>query len=254
MKERGVFKPVEAMSNPMGLCRFYRMSSKKSNVLTGPKSADCARKIHDMIKLVKGVGQPLTVVAFEGEMVTHLGLLQELHSHLTLSHIVIHTLDEAKVGPKNCMSCCPFCVYIIKNDYSFLNHIIVGHYWNSFSCGKCLKFVVTNGQQMKRHIPGCGKPKKEHKKKHSTGNKVPSAQSSSKSGHRSKKARKNKTDKEGVSAAGQKKPCGSPPKSSMVAASQEQAPNTLCHSARQATSVSGHPKKSKKREKTKKSK
>ena len=107
---------------------------------------------------------------------------------------------------------------------------------------------------MKRHIPDYGKPKKEHKKKRSKDNKVPEAQSSSTSGHKSKKAKKNKTEKEGVSVVGQKKPCGSPSKSSMVATSQEQAPNTLCHSACKANSISGHPKKSKKREKSKKSK
>ena len=97
--------------------------------------------------------------------------------------------------------------------------------------------MATNGQQMKRHIPGCGKPKKERKKKHSTGNK---------SGHKFKTAKKNKTDKEGVSTAGQKKPCSSPPKSSMAAASQEQTPNIPCHSAHKVSSISGHPKKSKK--------
>ena len=253
MEERRVFKPMEAINNPMGLCRFYQMSSKKSNVLTGLKSTDCACKIHDMIKLAKGVGWPLTVIVFKGEMVTPLGLLQELHSRLTLSHITIHTLEEVKVGPKNRVSCCPICMYVVKNDYSFLNHIIVGHYWSSFSCGKCLKFVG-NGQQMKRHIPDCGKPKKECKKKHSKDNKVPEAQSSSKSGHKSKKVKKNKTDKEGVSVAGQKKLCGSPSKSSTVATSQEQAPNTPHHSARKANSISGHPKKSKKHEKSKKSK
>ena len=98
---------------------------------------------------------------------------------------------------------------------------------------------------MKRHIPGCGKLKKECKKKCSTGNK---------SGHKFKTVKKNKTDKEGVSAVGQKKLQGSPPKSSMVAASQEQTPNTPCHSAHKVSSISGHPKKSKKHENTKKSK
>ena len=211
---------------------------------TGPKSTDCTHKIHDMIKLAKGVRQLLTVIVFEGEIVTPLGLLQELHSHLTLSCIPIHTLEEVKVGPKNCMSCCPICVYVVKNNYSFQNHIIIRHYLSSFSCGKCLKFMVTNGQQMKRHIPGCGKPKKESKKKHSKDNKVLEVKSSSKSGHKSKKVKKNKTDKEGVSAVGQKKLRGSPSKSSMAATSQEQAPNTLRHSAHKANSISGHPKKS----------
>ena len=136
MEECGVFKPLETIDNPIGLCRFYRMSSKKSNVLTGPKSADCAHKIHDMIKLAKGVRQLLTVIVFKGETVTPLGLLQELHLCLTLSHVAIHTLEEVKVGPKNHMSCCPICTYVVKNDYSFLNHIIIGYYWSSFSCRK----------------------------------------------------------------------------------------------------------------------
>ena len=203
MEERRVFKPVEAINNPMGLCRFYCMSSKKSNVLTGPKSTDCTCKIHDMIKLAKGVGQPLTVIAFEGETVTPLSLLQKLHSRLTLSHIAIHALEEAKVGPKNCVSCCPICTYMVKNDYSFLNQIIIRHYWSSFSCRKCLKCVVTTGQQMKSHISSCGEPKKERKKQHSKDHKVPEVQSSSRSGHKSKKVR-NKSVKEGVSVVDRK--------------------------------------------------
>ena len=107
---------------------------------------------------------------------------------------------------------------------------------------------------MKRYISDCGKPKKECKKKHSKENKALEVQSSSKSGHKSKKVTKNKTDKEGVSMAGQKKPHSSPSKSSMAATSQEQAPNTPRCSVRKANSISGHPKKSKKHEKSKKSK
>ena len=130
MEERGVFKPAEAINNPMGLCRFYQVSSQKSNVLIGPRSADCARSIQGMVELAKEVGQSLTIVVFEGESVTPSCLLQEVHSCITIS-----TPEEVKVGPKNHMSCCPICVYVVQNDYSFLNHIIVGHYWSSFSCG-----------------------------------------------------------------------------------------------------------------------
>ena len=82
-------------------------------------------------------------MVFEGGMVTPLGFLQELHLCLTLSCIAISTPEEVKVGLKNCMSCCPICAYIVKNDYSFLNHIIIGHYWSSFSCGKCLEFAAS---------------------------------------------------------------------------------------------------------------
>ena len=227
MEEHGVFKPAEAINNPMGLCRFYRTSSKKSNVLTGPSSADCTRNIQGMVELAKGVRQPLTVIVFEGESVTPLCLLQELHLRLTLSHIEISTPDEVKVGQKNCVSCCPICAYMAQNDNLFLNHIIVGHYWSSSSCGKCLKFVAATGQQMKRHILGCGKPQKEHMRRHSSNNQVPEARSSLRSGHESKKA-KNKSDKEGIGAAGWKKPPGTPTKTSMVATSQEQAPTSYC--------------------------
>ena len=114
MEEHGVFKPVEAIQNPMGLCRFYWTSSKKSDVLTGLKSTDCAHKIQGMVELAKGVRLPLTVIVFKGETVTPMYLLQDLHLCLTLSHIAIHTPKEAKVGPMNHMSCCPICTYVVK--------------------------------------------------------------------------------------------------------------------------------------------
>ena len=180
------------------------MSSKKSNVLTGPRSTDCAHRIQGMVELSKGVRQLLTIIVFEGESVTPLCLLQELHSCLTLSHIEISTPDEAEVGQKNHVSYCPICPYVAKNDNLFLNHIIVGHYWSSFSCGKCLTFVVAMGQQMKRHILGCGKPQKEHKRRHSSNIQVLEVHSSLRSGHESKKVKK-KSDKKGIGMEGWKK-------------------------------------------------
>ena len=83
----------------MGLCRFYQTSPK--NVLTGPKSADCTCTIQGIVELAKGVGQLLTVMVFEGESVTPMCLLQDLHLCLTLSHIAIHTPTEVKAGLMN---------------------------------------------------------------------------------------------------------------------------------------------------------
>ena len=148
----------------MGLCRFYHTGAKKSNVLTGPKSADCACKIQGLVEMAKGVRWVLTIVAFEGELFSPVCLLQELHSHLTLSHIAIHTPDEAKVGVRNRMYCCPICTYVAKSNIVFLNHVIVGHYWGSFSCGKCLASVAATAQKMRRHFANCGKPQVEHSK------------------------------------------------------------------------------------------
>ena len=218
MEERRVFKPAEAISNPMGLCWFYRTSPRKSNVLTGLKLANYARKIQGMLETAKRVRQLLTVIVFEGESVSPMCLLQELHSHLTLLHIMIHTPEEAKVGVKNHIYCCPICMHMVKSDLIFLNHIIVGHYWGSFSCGRCLAFVAATTQQMKRHIAGCGKPQMECSKVHSTCSKV---HCSSKPSCRSRKVKKR--TKEGVGVVAQKRLCSSPTKSIPVVTSQEQA-------------------------------
>ena len=67
-------------------------------------------------------------------------------------------------GYGNHVYCCPNCAYIIKNDMALLDHIIVGHYWGSFSCRKCLAFVAATAEWMRRHITGCGQSQMEHRK------------------------------------------------------------------------------------------
>ena len=98
MKKLRMFKPVEFVHNPKGLCRFYHMSSGKSNVLVGPKSAKSARQLHRLIQIAKGLGWQLMVVVFEGESVTPKCLLSELHSHMALAWYALHTSGEAKMG------------------------------------------------------------------------------------------------------------------------------------------------------------
>ena len=139
----------------MGLCQFYRMSPKKSNVLTGPKSADCARKICRMVEIARGMGRQFTIVIFDGESVSPTCLLGKLHSRASLSRMAIHTDREANMGRCNYVYCCPICTYVVKNATALLDHIMVGHYWGSFSCGMCLSFAATNAEEMKRHVGTC---------------------------------------------------------------------------------------------------
>ena len=68
----------------MGLCQFYRMSPEISNVLTGPKSANCACRIYGMVEIAKRIGRQLMVIVFDGESVSPVCLLGELHSHMAL--------------------------------------------------------------------------------------------------------------------------------------------------------------------------
>ena len=185
----------------MGLCQFYQTSPKKANVLVGLKSAKCARRVHRLIEIAKRLGQQLTVVVFEGESVSPLCLLGDLHSHLALSRFTLHTPEEAKMGISIHMYCCPIYTYVIKNNTTFVDHIIVGHYWGSFSCRKCLAFAADIAEGMMRHFTHCEQSEMGHHKARSPHSK---GHQGSKSGCKSKK----KT-KEQVSTAKQKKPCHS---------------------------------------------
>ena len=202
MEKLRVFKPVVSTNNPMGLCQFYRTSPKKANVLVGQKLAECAHRIHHLIEIAKRIRQQLMVVVFKGESISPWCLLGKLHSWLALSRFKIHTPEEAKIGIHIRMYCCPICTYVIKNNTTLLNHIIVGHYWGSFSCGKCLAFTADTAGQMMRHFTHCGQSKMEHHKARSMCSK---AHQDSKSGHTHKGGKKKK---EGDSMAKQEKPHG----------------------------------------------
>ena len=80
MEERGVFRPLDTIVNPLGLCRFYQTDPQQSNVITSPKSAASAHRIKCLFEMAKDLGWPLTIVVFKGGNITPLGLLQELYS------------------------------------------------------------------------------------------------------------------------------------------------------------------------------
>ena len=53
------------------------------------------------------------------------------------------------------MSFCPFCTYVSTNDLSYLNHIIIVHYNNSYGCGKCLKQAFVSSSTLHNHKKVC---------------------------------------------------------------------------------------------------
>ena len=137
------------------------------------------------------------MVVFEGESVTPKCLLSELHSCVALSRYALHTSDEAKMGIQNRVYCCPIYAYVISNPTTFLDHIVVGHYWGSFSCGVCLAFATHTAAGMMAHLIGCEKSETEHSKVRSPREE---AHQGSKSGCKSKE----KKSKEGNSVKGNK--------------------------------------------------
>ena len=217
MEELRDFRTPVSTNNPMGLCQYYCTSPEKANILVGPKSAECVRRICGLIQIAKRIGWQLTVVVLEGESVSPWCLLGELHSRLALLRFNIHTPEEAKMGIHIRMYCCPICAYVIKNDIALLDHIIIGHYWGSFSCGKCLTFTADTTGQMKRHFISCGQSNIERHEARSTSSEVHQALKSGSTHKRGKKK------KDGVGAEKRERQCGSPKGSNPVASSQEHA-------------------------------
>ena len=173
MEKLRMFKPVEFVPNPKGLCRFYHTSPGKSNVLVGPRSAESAHRLHRLLQIVQGLGRQLTVVVLEEESVTPKCLLSELHSCMALSWYALHTSGEAKMGIRHHVFFCPICTYVANNPTTFLDHIVVGHYWGSFSCGVCLAFATLTAAEMKAHLIGCGQYGMERSKARSLRKKAP---------------------------------------------------------------------------------
>ena len=142
------------MTNPLGLCRFYRADPNVS-MPTGPKPPATVEHVKKLLFLASTKRRRYIIVVFQGGTVTPLGLLQELHTRSALVRIPIYLPGEAKDGHSPRVSCCPFCAYTVQNDPAYLNHIVCTHYDASFACGACLSAITSSGQQMKNHIKEC---------------------------------------------------------------------------------------------------
>ena len=100
MEECGVFKSLDSMVNPLDICWFYHTDPDVLKSIPAPKSLASVCRVKCLLEKAKNLGWPYIIVVFEGGNVTPLGLLQELHSWFTLSHIPIFTSDETKLGQK----------------------------------------------------------------------------------------------------------------------------------------------------------
>ena len=169
MEVHGAFKPLATTTNPLGLCRFYCMDPASVTSAPTPNHLATIHQLKYLLEKAREQVQPYIIVVFKGGNVMLLSLLHDLHSHYILSCIPIFTPEEAKCGQPH-ISCCSIFAYIIKNDSAFLNHIVIGHYWYNFMCGKCLDVVATSRQQLKKHFLKCpciSSP--QTKKKHDKG-------------------------------------------------------------------------------------
>ena len=153
---------------------------------------------------------------------------------------------------KTRVSCCPICMYVIKNDYA--------HFWITSSSGTTgAAFPVGNawslwhplGSRWKNTSLSVVAPRRQARKD------APrvarhlgcGAQSSHKSGHKPKKGKKDKVDKDDKCSMEDDKPCWITIQVCWYGHFSRTSPGySTCHSKRILTgSTSGHHKKSKKR-------
>ena len=164
MEECRIFKPVRVCKQSKRALSILPHKSREVQCIGGAEVSRVCSSASRLIQIAKGLGRQLTVVVFEGESVTPKCLLSELHSCMALSWYALHTSDEAKMGIRHRIFCCPICEYVANNPTTFLDHIVVGHYWGSFSCGVCLAFATLTTAGMKAHQIGCGQSEMERSK------------------------------------------------------------------------------------------
>ena len=81
--------------------------------------------------------------------VTAVSLLSDLYNKNSLHNLPLE--GKGKIGSK----CLSFCLYTGSNDWTYMNHIICGHYDAVYSCRKCLDKVTVSGQQMSNYFKHC---------------------------------------------------------------------------------------------------
>ena len=77
-------------------------------------------------------------------------MLRELHTAACLRCLQVFLQDKSVK-----LSFCPFCTYAGGNDLSYLNHIIIAHYNDSYGCGKCLKQAFMLSSALHNHKKVC---------------------------------------------------------------------------------------------------
>ena len=63
MEERGVFKPLDSMANPLGLCQFYHTDPETVKSISAPKSLASVHRVKCLLEKAKELRQPYIIVS-----------------------------------------------------------------------------------------------------------------------------------------------------------------------------------------------
>ena len=103
-------------------------------------------QVRDLLKSARLIGHPDMILVHSTDSVTTVSMLGELHTVTCLRCLQVDLCDTSVK-----MSYCPSCMYTSMNDLSYLNHIIIAHYNDSYGCGKCLKQVFMLSSALHNH-------------------------------------------------------------------------------------------------------
>ena len=138
MVSHDVFKVKQ--TNEYDLCHFYQVGGSGDlppfPSLHGPATHE---KLSDFFHKARAEGRCNLIVMHTSNFVTAVSLLSDMHNKNSFHCLPLE--GKGKIGGKH-LSFCPFCLYTGSNDWTYMNHIICGHYEVAYSCGKCLDKVT----------------------------------------------------------------------------------------------------------------
>ena len=87
------------------------------------------------------------ILVHSNNSVTAVSMLRELYTTSCLRHLQMDLHDKSiKMS---------FCTYMGASNLSYLNHIIITHYNDSYGCGKCLKQAFVSSSALHNHKKVC---------------------------------------------------------------------------------------------------
>ena len=138
-------------SDLYNLCHFYVLGMTGNPPDFPPLWEPVTRnQVKDLLKSARSKGRPCMILVHSNDFVTAMSMLQELHTTTCLRCLQMDIHDKSIK-----MSFCPFCAYVVANDLSYLNHIIIVHYNTSYGCGKCLKQAFVSSSTLHNHKKLC---------------------------------------------------------------------------------------------------
>ena len=133
MKERGVFQPLPSMTNPLGLCHFYRMDPASISTLSPPKPLAMVEHLKVSFSSQKHSASRISSLCSKVAPLLHWGYCRNCIHGAHLLAFQSTGLMKPRTGTSHA---CPVAHSVrtpSRMIQAYLNHIVGMHY-NAISC------------------------------------------------------------------------------------------------------------------------